>query len=268
MPDSTPTRPGPHRRSATLLAGLVLLSLSGGSLAQDGSGSAGSPGTGIPVSPDPGAGPVVFDDNALPAAPTPGAIVDPKPIGWDHITIWPDGRTLTVYFWNGAEACYGLDRVELTDMGGTLAITPYTGFREDAANVRCMEIAQLYSTEIVLESPVLGGGMPDVTGAQPLSGLEPTTILPGTELLAENIQPWDRVSVGPDGRSLWVWLTGGPEPCFGLSRVELAEVGELPTLQLTTGAPVGSEVIDCVAMILEHRTPVAVPEPILLGGLG
>ncbi len=267
MPTQTQPRTGPRRRSSALLAGLLLLSLSGGALAQDGSGSPGNPGTGIPVSPDPAAGPMVFDDNALPVAPMPRTIVDPQPLGWDHVTIWPDGRTLTVFFWNGAEACYGLDRVELTDVGGTLAITLYTGFRVDAANVRCAEIAQLYSTEITLESPVLGGGISGVTGSQPPSGLEPTTILPGTELLAENIQPWGRVSVGPDGRSLWVWLTGGPEPCFGLSRVELADVGDLPTLQLIAGAPVGSEVIDCVAMILEYRTPVAVPEPILLGGL-
>lgn len=268
MPDQTSHRRGPRRRSSALFAGLLLLTLGGGAVAQDGSSSPGNPGTGIPVSPDPGAGPVVFDDNALPVAPTPGAIVDPQPIGWDHVTIWPDGRTLTVYFWNGAEACYGLDRVELTDVGGTLAITLHTGFREDAANVRCMEIAQLYSTDITLESPVLGGGMPGVTGSQPPSGLEPTAILPGTELLVEHIQPWDRVSVGPDGRSLWAWLSGGPEPCFGLARVELADVGDLPTLRLITGAPVGSETMDCVAMILEYRTPVAVPEPILLGGLG
>jgi len=251
-----------------MLAGLLLLSLGGGALAQDGSASPGNPGTGIPTNPDPGAGPVVFDDNATPVAPTPGAIVDPQPIGWDHVTIWPDGRTLTVYFWSGAEACYGLDRVELVDVGGTLAVTLHAGFREDAANVRCMEIAQLYSTDITLDSPVLGGGVPGVDGSQPLTGAQPTTILPGTPLLGENIQPWDRVSVGPDGRSLWVWLSGGPEPCYGLSRVEFAAVDGQPVLQLITGAPEGSEVIDCIAMIMEYRTPVAIPEPILLGGLG
>jgi len=261
------THPRPRPRAALALTGLLLLTLAGGAAAQDGSGSAPDAGSGVPVSPDPAAGPVTFDDNATPATPTPGAIVEPAPIGWDHVTIWPDGRTLTVYFWNGAEACYGLDHVALTDVGGVLAITLFTGFRVDASNVRCIEIAQLYSTLITLETPMLGGGLPGVAGAQAPSGSAPTTILPGTALLVENIQPWERVSVGPDGASLWVWLTGGPEPCFGLGRVELQDIGGLPMLQLITGAPVGSETMDCVAMILEYRTPAALPTPILLGGL-
>ena len=59
--------------------------------------------------------------------PTPGTITDPAPVGWDHVTIWPDGRTLTVSFWNGAEGCFGLDRVEVTDTGAGIAVTPYVG---------------------------------------------------------------------------------------------------------------------------------------------
>lgn len=262
MPDHARRRPD-RRWTAGLLAGLLLLP-AGGAFAQDGSGSPGDPGTGVPLSPQPSQGPVMFDDSATPVAPMPGAIVDPQPIGWDHVTIWPDGRTLTVYFWNGVEACYGLERIELADVGGTIAITLFTGFREDAANIRCVEMAQLYSTIVTLESPVLGGGVEGLVGEQPIDGAA-EVIRPGSVLLEPAMQAWERVQVGPDGESLWVWFSGGVEPCFGLERVAYDEIDGLPTLSLVAGQT--DSLAMCIAIVVQHRTPVAVPDPILLGGM-
>ncbi len=232
-----------------------------GALAQ-GDSSAPNPGTGVQVSPGPG-GPRTFEDAATPVVPRPGSVTDPTPTAWDHVTISPDGRTLTVFFWSGAEACYGLDHVELADIEGTLSITLFAGFRADAANVRCREMAQLYSTVIEVATPVLAGGLPDWAGAV-LAPSEGELALPGATLLQSEPHPWDVVQVGPDGRSLWVWFTGGVAPCFGLGSVELVEVADIPTLVLQTGP--ADATATCAAMAVTYRTPVEVPEPILLGG--
>jgi len=258
--------PRPRRRhlAPAGLTGLLLLTLGGGAVAKGGASQPGNPGTGLPVIPDPGAGPIVFDDDATPTVPIPGAIVDPQPTGWDHVTIWPDGRTVTVFFWNGVEACYGLDRIEVADVDGTPRITLFTGFRKDAAAIRCVEMAQLYSTVVILPSPVLGGGLPGLEGVQPGSG-DAETMLPGAYLVDPRQQPWDLVQVGPDGHSLWAWFTGGATPCFGLGGVDLVEVDGLPTLTLTTGST--DTLAMCIAIIVGYRTPVAVPDAIVLGGL-
>jgi hypothetical protein len=252
------------RGRSLLLAGLLLLTSGAGALAQDGGSSPGDPGTGVPPSPEPML-PVPFVDQATPAVPMPGAIVDPQPIGWDHVTIGPDGRTLTVFFVNGVEACYGLDRVELTDEDGTLRITLFTGFREDAANIRCIELAQLYSIDITLDQPILGGGIEGMDGPAPASDAQPEVLLPGAAVVQPNIQPWEKVQVGPDGTSLWVWFTGGAAPCFALDRVAYEPVDGLPTLSLITG-PTDLDMA-CIAIAVQYATPAAIDAPILLGGM-
>ena len=87
---------------------------------------------------------------------TPG-LEDIIDIGWDHIAVAPDGRTLTVYFWGGAEDCYGLAGVTVDVSGAVPTITIQTGTRPGVEV--CVAIAQMYSTEVVLDAPVIGGGV-------------------------------------------------------------------------------------------------------------
>jgi hypothetical protein len=99
----------------------------------------------------------VPDDGAIPVVPDP-TVTGEQPVGWDHITVGPDGRTLTVYFWNGAQECYGLKDVQVEMVDGVPSITLMTGMQADAIAKICIEIAQLYSTQVVLDEPILLGG--------------------------------------------------------------------------------------------------------------
>ena len=97
-----------------------------------------------------------FADGATPVVPEDG-LNDIIEVPWDHITVGPDGRSLTVYFWSGAEGCYGLAGVEVDETGAVPVITLQTGTRP-GVDV-CVALAQLYSTPVVLEDPIIGGGV-------------------------------------------------------------------------------------------------------------
>ncbi|MET0772833.1 MAG: hypothetical protein ABWZ82_07105 [Candidatus Limnocylindrales bacterium] len=97
-----------------------------------------------------------FADGATPIVPEDG-LNDIIEVPWDHITVGPDGRSLTVYFWSGAEGCYGLAGVEVDETGAVPVITLQTGTRP-GVDV-CVALAQLYSTPVVLEDPIIGGGV-------------------------------------------------------------------------------------------------------------
>jgi hypothetical protein len=97
-------------------------------------------------------------DGATPVVPEDG-LNDIIEIPWDHITVAPDGRTLTVFFWSGAESCYGLAGVEVDETGPVPVITIQTGTR--AGVDVCVALAQLYSTEVVLDEPIILGGVSD-----------------------------------------------------------------------------------------------------------
>jgi hypothetical protein len=137
----------PRRAALALTAALVIVSVAAPvSLAQS-----------EPVA-DP-APPIVDPlDGATPAVPDP-TITGEQPTAWDHVTVSPDGRTLTVYFYNGAEGCYGLKDVQVDVAAGVPTITVLTGIRQDAISKLCIEIAQLYKTDVVLDAPILGGGV-------------------------------------------------------------------------------------------------------------
>jgi hypothetical protein len=138
----------PRRAALALTAALVLVSAATtASLAQSQSFAA-----------DPAAPIVDPVDVATPAVPDP-TITGEQPTAWDHVTVSPDGRTLTVYFYNGAEGCYGLKDVQVDVVGGVPTITVLTGMRQDAISRLCIEIAQLYKTDVVLDAPILGGGV-------------------------------------------------------------------------------------------------------------
>ena len=126
--------------------------------------SVGTPDPGLTIDPaipgEPG-GPVEepeppFDDGATPVVPEEG-LNDIIEVPWDHITVGPDGRSLTVYFWSGAESCYGLAGVEVDETGAVPVITIQTGTRP-GVDV-CVALAQLYSTPVVLEDPIIAGGV-------------------------------------------------------------------------------------------------------------
>jgi hypothetical protein len=135
----------PRRTALVLTTALVLVSVAATTtLAQ-------------PPAVDPGT-PIVPADGATPAVPDP-TITGEQPTAWDHVTVSPDGRTLTVYFYNGAEGCYGLKDVNVEVVGGVPTITVLTGIRQDAISRLCIEIAQLYKTDVVLDAPILGGGV-------------------------------------------------------------------------------------------------------------
>jgi hypothetical protein len=132
----------------------------------DGSGSApgGAPGGGggnvvdpdQPVGGVPAPGdPQIPPDGALQVQPEPG-IVNAIPHAWDRITIAPDGRTITVYFWGGVQDCYGLASVQVErDANGLLQVTVMEGQRGNLApNTACDEIALLKAVTVALDDAI------------------------------------------------------------------------------------------------------------------
>lgn len=149
-----PSSPGASRRRLVLsfASGLLLVAIGAGSaLAQSPSVGPDTPVTGSPpVS-------VPIDDGAIPAIPDP-TVTGEQPTAFDHVTVGADGRTLTIYFWNGAEGCYGLKDVTVTKTDDGYAITVWTGMLPEAVNRTCIAIAQLYSTQVVLDAPIFVDG--------------------------------------------------------------------------------------------------------------
>ncbi|MBX3029192.1 MAG: hypothetical protein KF809_03455 [Chloroflexi bacterium] len=97
---------------------------------------------------------VLEDDDAVAVVPEDG-LLDIRDQGWEQITVGPDGRTLKVYFWSGVEACYGLAGVTVDETGEVPVIQLQVG-RRPGVEV-CIEMAQLFSTTVALETPLVGG---------------------------------------------------------------------------------------------------------------
>jgi hypothetical protein len=154
-----PRPPAPRRRlgSALLIASLAIALLGTGTvLAQSGGGTPASSGPDqmVSSSPLPNA-PIVEGDGAT-LITVNHDLVDLRPQPWDSITVSADGRTLTVYFYGGLAACYGLGRVDVSSDNGHLKVTLFSG-RVPGSQV-CAEIAQLYKTVITLEQPLITDG--------------------------------------------------------------------------------------------------------------
>jgi hypothetical protein len=111
----------------------------------------GAPAQPVPVEPVEPGPPLVM--------PEPG-VIDPRPHAWDSIEVGPDGRTLTVRWYGGVQDCYGLAEVRVERVGGVLNVTVFEGTQAKAAGQACIEIAVLKSTKIVLDDPILQGGVP------------------------------------------------------------------------------------------------------------
>lgn len=86
------------------------------------------------------------------------AIIDAQPTDWQRLEIGDDGQTLRVFFSTGAEACYGLARVEVDRSGDTPTVTVWTGLRADAAQRTCDAMIYDYHTDLSLEEPLVGDG--------------------------------------------------------------------------------------------------------------
>ncbi len=140
-----------RRMTLALVSGLLLASVAGspaGAQSPNPDASVSAPAV-VPTS-DPA-------DGAIPAVPNP-TIISPIATPWQSIEVAPDGRTLTVYFWNGSDGCNGLKDVEVTVVGGVTTVTVYTGILPDAMSRSCVAALFLYKTNVVLEAPILGGG--------------------------------------------------------------------------------------------------------------
>jgi hypothetical protein len=121
---------------------------------------------GMPAPPDE---PIVVAPQPLPVEPIdPGppvvqpepGIIDPRPQAWDSIEVGPDGRTLTVRWYGGVPDCYGLAEVRVERVAGVVTVTIFEGTRPQAAGQACIELAMLKSTTVILDEPILGGGVP------------------------------------------------------------------------------------------------------------
>jgi len=141
-----------RRLALALVSGLLLAAIGGGSaLGQSASAGPDTPVTGSPpVS-------ITPDGGATPAFPNP-AVTGAQPLAWDHITVSPDGRTLSIHYWHGAEGCYGLKEVTVAPIDGGYAVTLWAGMLPEAVNRICIAIAQLYVTQVTLDQPVFTFG--------------------------------------------------------------------------------------------------------------
>ncbi len=81
-------------------------------------------------------------------------LVDVRPLPFERVRVRDDQRALTVFYWGGLEACYGLDRVDVRFARRTVTVTVYEG-RVPTADV-CAEVLQHKATKVRLEERVAG----------------------------------------------------------------------------------------------------------------
>jgi len=98
--------------------------------------------------------PMPDEIGATPIEPDP-TVTNPLPHAWDRIVVSPDGLTLSVYFWNGIEDCYGLHSVEVSETDSGIGVQLYTGTAAGAEDVACIEIAELFVTTVTLDEPLI-----------------------------------------------------------------------------------------------------------------
>lgn len=166
-PNST-TPPGPAATDP--IPGYPGTGVPGTEPGQSGSGQPGNPGdpgrpitsTPLPYAPVPG-------DGATHVTPVPG-VRDANPAAIDHISIAPDGVTVTVYWYGGVDTCYALaSATAVRGADGVLVITIMEGTRPELpANTACIELAQLKATTITLDQPVYRDGSQEPQ-AEPLN---------------------------------------------------------------------------------------------------
>ena len=99
-------------------------------------------------------------DEPLPVIAVPrDDLVDVREASWYRIEFQPDGRTLDVYYVNGVEDCFGLDRVEVAATESGLDVRVFTG---DIPEVEFCNLPNvLYVTTLELDEPMITGSRGD-----------------------------------------------------------------------------------------------------------
>lgn len=120
-------------------------------------GDVGDPGT----VPGPDTPTATGDPDRPQPGPTPSptilepreGLVDVEPHPWEEAVPLDEDRLLVTFF-GGVEACYGVDRVEVSYEPETVTVTLYTG-RLPEAEV-CIEVAEFQGVEVDLDEPLAG----------------------------------------------------------------------------------------------------------------
>lgn len=114
---------------------------------------------------------VLPPNQPVPSAPSPSP-VEPRsgllnvhPVQWQDATVGADNRTLTLTYYTGIPACYGLDRVDVVYGAKAITVTLYEG--TVPGSQVCPDIAMLASTIVALDQAVAGreivdGGKPPI----------------------------------------------------------------------------------------------------------
>lgn len=93
---------------------------------------------------------------AIPITPDP-TVTNASPQPWESVSVAPDGTSLSVYFWMGVQECNGLQSVEVTPTESGIDLVLMTGTPAGAEDMVCIAIAQLYRTDVQLDTPLIGG---------------------------------------------------------------------------------------------------------------
>jgi hypothetical protein len=104
----------------------------------------------------PGEPNVPWEDGAIPAQAR-ADLVDVHPRTWEHILVAPDGRTATVYFTMGSEACEALASIAVTATEPGYRILVMTG-QVPEAPAGCPGSPELYRSVVVLDDRLVTGG--------------------------------------------------------------------------------------------------------------
>lgn len=198
-----------------------------------------SPVVGKPGSP----GPVPGGDGAVRETPNPD-VVDAHPTAVDHYAIGQDGRTVVVYFWGGNQACFALQKVDIsTDPDGVNVVTVWEGTLPEAVNQACTMEAILKSTVATLESAVVtDAAQPDAPGGEP--ELAPDAAEVDIEVGVENPIPVAVTGyhLSGDGATLTVQFYGGVPECYGVASASVDTNSQPWTVSISEGHIPGAEV--------------------------
>jgi hypothetical protein len=241
-------RPSGMRRSAFLP--LALVALLAACSYQPFIGGDPSVNPDEPVSTEPGSrSPLPSGDQSVRETPNPD-VVDAHQTAVDHYAIGPDGRTVVVYYWGGTQACFGLQKVDVsTDSSGTTVLTVFEGTLPDAVGDACTMEALLKSTVVTLESAiVVDAAQPDAPAGEPM--IAPDAEEVDIEVGVENPIPVAVTGyhLSGDGVTLTVHFYGGVPECYGVASASV-DTREVPwTVSLREGHIPGAEV--CIEIAL------------------
>jgi hypothetical protein len=112
------------------------------------------------------------------------------------------------------------------------------------------------------DDPVVG--QPGFDGGPPDDGAKLITPTPGLRDVRE--QPWDRVSVSADGKTLTVYFWSGVDTCYGLADVKATTVdGVLKVSVFTGNRPLPADTA-CIDLAQLYKVVITLDQPLVLGG--